>query len=879
MDKKVIKIFDSREIPHGVLSNNYEYNLQIDNINYKSVSNYIYSNMLSEKIHKDVIKKSKPYEISKTYKELYEEETKNVIKEAVLEGLERKFMDSRYSRILLNTGNANILYNSPNTFLGIGNDGNGENIYGKYLLQVRNSLKISDKKQEKEKKQKELNRLLYDIFLAKEGLLKVMKKENNDLKEFLEMSPTEIVDNIGRDKLIEENIPKKDVIDIVTKNDSLNIKKFLNNPKNLVEEVRKEELKYLRIRMISQLKTEIFNNFTEYILSKHYSNLDKENYEKAKEQYFSSIPYNDQMKMKDDLYQLYLDDKLPSVVYENIETEEKNIPSSEEIEEVKQKKLSYNDNPFLFIENIDYKIDENIEPVYINPMRQENMSELDKYYSFLSPLNMDFIIISNKYVFPTISHYIVVKLLTHIFKENNIDIAYDYIKTNAFPSDPNKIDISSFMTPDVASQEYQRVKNITESNMLKALAKKALEKKFKGEMFKNILVLLNNYKLIWNDFSDGILGVGDNGNGENFVGKYLMELRSKFNKDSKEKKVVVDKNNIFNILEKDEYLQNLIKTRTNDICDVLIFMKEYVKEVEDTDITFDPSFIKNVVLNIYSNCFNIFDNISEIENKTPPQYFKKIIKDRLGQNILTNSVKLLWKYAFSVIYYFVSNFKGVLYLDELKRNHIKSILSISTLKNTNCKRIYGIDKDDCIISALVNILNNIVKFNKSMYIGHKLSEIDVYIAASILIKANILLKMKKQKGTTFIEKQQKSDEKESEKSDEESDEESDESDEEQEIEQEQSQDYDEEEIEEQSQQDYDEEELSEYESDDDEEIIYNAPPTMLSKQGNIVLKDLKNIKNPQKLFNAILEVLKIIKSHHNIEQLKNIRINFFSKIL
>jgi predicted NAD-dependent protein-ADP-ribosyltransferase YbiA (DUF1768 family) len=50
-----IKIYDAEDFPFGPLSNNFNHEITIDNNNYPTVSNYIYSNMLIKPLYKIMI--------------------------------------------------------------------------------------------------------------------------------------------------------------------------------------------------------------------------------------------------------------------------------------------------------------------------------------------------------------------------------------------------------------------------------------------------------------------------------------------------------------------------------------------------------------------------------------------------------------------------------------------------------------------------------------------------------------------------------------------------------------------------------------------------------------------------------------------------------
>ena len=55
---QTIKIFNPKDRPFGWLSNNYRHLMFIDNNRYLTVTNYIYSNMLSTPQYRTILKNS-----------------------------------------------------------------------------------------------------------------------------------------------------------------------------------------------------------------------------------------------------------------------------------------------------------------------------------------------------------------------------------------------------------------------------------------------------------------------------------------------------------------------------------------------------------------------------------------------------------------------------------------------------------------------------------------------------------------------------------------------------------------------------------------------------------------------------------------------------
>jgi len=79
-------------------------------------------------------------DIIKQYKSLItiRDDWNDIRDKIMYKGLKKKFKDPELKKILLNTGDAYLIENSPRDYYwGIGKDGNGENKLGKLLMKLR----------------------------------------------------------------------------------------------------------------------------------------------------------------------------------------------------------------------------------------------------------------------------------------------------------------------------------------------------------------------------------------------------------------------------------------------------------------------------------------------------------------------------------------------------------------------------------------------------------------------------------------------------------------------------------------------------------------------------------------------------------------------
>ena len=128
--------------------------------------------------------------------ELVAKERNIIIKNAV-ENAYRSKLDNKDNlnlrQKLLSTGNAPIKYISQNNFLGVGPQGTGNNIVGKYLMQIRFQLRNAKIKQDRDY-------AIYEAYLAQKGLQTEILN-GSDLSIYLGKSPSAIIDMIGRSVL------------------------------------------------------------------------------------------------------------------------------------------------------------------------------------------------------------------------------------------------------------------------------------------------------------------------------------------------------------------------------------------------------------------------------------------------------------------------------------------------------------------------------------------------------------------------------------------------------------------------------------------------------------------------------------------------------
>lgn len=758
---EVIKFFDPNDKPFGRLSNNYRHNIKFaDGKTCTTVTNYIYANILREPLHKILVCSAKK-DVVQTFHKLYQEEFNSKFKKALKKSLQVKFSnpESDISKLLLQTGDARIFYFSYDHFLGISdiNDSKtGENWYGLALEQARLDLKNMLKKQKTLVINTEKNEKIYDIYLAHKGLIDAIKNGNN-LKEFIGKSIPEIIRVLGRENLERLCLPIKEFLENFRKGHSNEIKQFIDYPENLVHVIRKNEMASLQEKKQREERKIIFDMYADYLLDRKFPDVPKDKYEEAKSQHFETSKFQaeaDNLEIR--LYNLFKAGMLSENLCKDIDQRLKSfyIPTDEDVKEAISYPISWKDKPEDIKKFTKSKNDESVIVLPSNFFEESPFYTNNSKYIPLSPFAFSVPLLKIKNLsYITISHYILTKLIKfvgHISLQN----AYSYIlRTPGVPKDK-----SSFLNPDDVTKNFNSIKDNTYFSDMIKYAKEALDKKFEDRYMQDILLITGNSQLIYNDFSEPILGGITNKREKayNFVGKYLMELRTKFIQIRKQEKFdVLKEEDITNIFEKDRFMNDWIRNRVKDSCNVLNIMKNYlrVKENITTDLT--TEFTSAVLDNIFQPCSQIYGAAHNITAKVP-DYFRQMVLNecnefRPGRD--AQSIEVIWKRLAVIIYYLIKHLNESGSTIENIRAEIGRVQIFSSTSIHECEKIITGEYDNCVVSAIINILRGIIDFNKKFsknYQAYQVTELDVKTAVSIILKTDLyVVPIKKHKKPEF----------------------------------------------------------------------------------------------------------------------------------
>ena len=288
-------------------------------------------------------------------------------------------------------------------------------------------------------------------------------------------------------------------------------------------------------------------------------------------------------------------------------------------------------------------------------------------------------------------------------------------------------------------------------------------KNFKNIRYQNVLLNTNNKNIIWNDKKDSILGsktrifydINPNGynsvedlifairrnsvyvKGKNFVGTYLMDIRTKILNNRLDTKKV-DESEFKNIYD-NLLVQDWVNSKLDDMCKTLLKFKNYYKKKYNVDLVFDSKDSIYVPLsNIYFQCKDMFKLSKTISIGDININFTKYLSTY--KNKLGNHNYVFWSLIFSIIKFIIINISNptvfniqqILYKSEL----------VNSMNNKCLKIIENVpNKINCIISAIINILKSIHKtydehnkfIKEQNMFDFTISSMEINLAVSIIL--------------------------------------------------------------------------------------------------------------------------------------------------
>ena len=384
---QIIKIYNPLENKFGRLSNNAKHIMDINGEDWKSVDHYVFSNLLKNPIYRLKIKntptledslksfkteklffeigegpkgprpiQSKQISLQEQYSKLYNQTVNDTLWESYTNAYIKKFEQSpELSEILLSTGDSKLLFRN-NIIIGVDEYGNGENIVGKVLENIRYRFKNNADKALKEQIQRDRDAFIYKIY-ASGSILKNLLYKGEDIDNYKNMTYDDILNLDEKNNIIDEkrffaslyskNIPifVKDLIKQVVKNGAL--KPYSDFVNDVIGLVKKYELRNYKNMLFKQKLVSILQIYIKYLIDTNYDIPDHK-YDIQISKILSKMTDNDKQNYSYELYEFYKANLLPedvsTLIDEEIESYRLGL-SQKDIEDAEQFVLEIIDDP------------------------------------------------------------------------------------------------------------------------------------------------------------------------------------------------------------------------------------------------------------------------------------------------------------------------------------------------------------------------------------------------------------------------------------------------------------------------------------------------------------------------------------------------------
>lgn len=791
-----IDFYDPKEKPFGPLSINYKYPLRIDGKEWRTASNYIYASVLKVPGYREQVRNSDTKDLKKLTDKLYTSEEHDLIKQSLDIAYQKKLeVDINSAATLINSGNIPIYYVSENKFLGTGGVNNdGENVLGKTLMQIRRSLQQRYRKEESRLLQLEQEENVYNLNAIYRSLLQLIHSNQSDLSEFINKTPQEIINMIGKENMERFGGPKDVIVSMFNKGLlDKDIEYFMENPTNIARLIRKNELGRLRKRLLKNRKFIVLDVYTDYILEKKFLGVSPDDYDKAKIQQYATISVVEKIKLAERIYDLYDSGYLDTISENLVRNINKKlsllkIPSEKDVEqaenfkvflgpkkgtEVKEEKeqkketldgAKYTELFGIKIMTLDTqdkkpKQVKEQQAIIVSPILMQGVNQI---YT-LSPLDLSVNFIVDNKVFPSVTHYITFKQFLRIYG-GNVEKAYNKLLLE---------DKQTFKHADSLASDYDKENKLLYEQKFQESAEFVLSKKFEDKILQDILLTTGNAKLVYNDSKDSILGRTNN-----FIGKYLEKLRHEIKQDrSKRTDIsVFTRDNINELLQSNSVLKLWIETKVNDICNIINIYYSYFYEQNPDEKNY--KFVQSVLSKVFENCKSLLSLSSEVKAAVPA-YFSELVQKLLGfnkevdedvaileekeekeegektvvkqksngkkyirVNVSEKVVSLIWKYIVVIVYYIVNVLQQTTDIELVTvLTHIELLLggkiSEKDIGNIDSELEEKSMLEDKIQNAIINIIRITDKIGEDIEVEKGIDRYTIASIVSIIVKKDV----------------------------------------------------------------------------------------------------------------------------------------------
>ncbi len=276
----------------------------------------------------------------------------------------------------------------------------------------------------------------------------------------------------------------------------------------------------------------------------------------------------------------------------------------------------------------------------------------------------------------------------------------------------NVLDVKNYVPIDEMSSRFDYYVQIYLENSLKRACATAMSAKFENnKSLQSLLVATGDIHIEYAD-DDPVLGVGENSNGQNFAGKYLMELRERFIKrgvaPSKIQPVkYVTLSEI--LMNNDTKLVSWFNMRLKDVCSAIKLFAEYLYDkIEYRSRDINVNIVRHIIYTLYNSCGYGREIHQKLSNIQVPRQFAEMVS-RMIHPLHMNTVCM--KELFIYMFYLVNEI-----LKTFSENQNPDIKTIGEeISNVQAKLIASVDKKDpkAVHIKFANAIANIIVKNKN----------------------------------------------------------------------------------------------------------------------------------------------------------------------
>jgi predicted NAD-dependent protein-ADP-ribosyltransferase YbiA (DUF1768 family) len=818
----IINLFDPNQLPFGELSNNAFTPFYKDNEMWKSVSHYVYANLLFG-TYRNLIRNSLvrdiPTKFTQYREKMFLQITRNILENGVRTLVAK---NTQFRDLLLNTESKKLIYITNATLfdqeypiLGKNADGEGLNILGEIYEIIRTEEKYKQNIKKDDQEIREKNKDIINIILLVKSLQTEMLTNYNDFSSISDKTFDAIYD-IYKPTITtmtyRDNVLLQQYNNGRLSNGKL-ISDIINDPDNIIFYVRDYYDNDVKQKINKERRLVLCKHFLYTQLKKKNTSLSDSELEKELDEQIQSI-YNRgaefTKKLYDDILKLYDDGKLevPKKIEEKYSNkfispiEKKIIPDdNDEPDEIIEKQSSdvpkpNDNNPELFAlqqishaEEINKELytDGSIKPINID---DEETTTYIKFtdgpgsYRMFSPYHTG--LISDQFQYPNLISYYYVKLIYFVGNMVSIkssinipsgggvkkDISLSLKEAHRYIMIPecrhiayecDQFNMKNYITD--FSEIPKEIKILEDKNKILLLEAGIREKIKKHHNLQVLLTQNPNQKIVFQYAEntnpkkrfDDIIGIGPNNNGENYTGKILSQLRTKYlNEELINDKINQDVALVSHMFNNDPQLIGWFYSRCSDILNTVLLVCLAVK-LPDNDEIYEirAEFVNSVINDIYNSCNVSFDKFIEIE--VPSQFLIRMndefiqkyrtytstdSKTPMKIELSSGAIVEIWKYSSWLMYELIAESSKYDQKDNIKLFLTNIVLNM-TENDQECLHINRFNDPNlrniktCIVSAIINVLKGLlIIYNGKSVINLRMikSILNIIIGKSVELK-------------------------------------------------------------------------------------------------------------------------------------------------